>query len=175
MWGKITDHGLREQQGSTQYARLAVLGHYVRTTELLRPLQDRVSLPGRRWRWPPAETLIDLWLSILVACESVAQINTKLRPDVTLAHSWGRLRQVAEQSTVARLLDSLGAEQVEQIRQGVTLISRWLSASAQHDWSQPLMVDIDLTELPASAQAEGSTKGYFQKKGRAADSCVASV
>jgi len=166
---------LARQKGSTQYGPLVALGHFVRTTELLAPWTSRVAFSGRRSRRNPADTLVDLWLSMLTACESVAQINTKLRPDRTLARSWGRVRDIAEQSTVARVLDEMGAEQVAQVRQGVTSISRWIGASQRHDWSRTLMVDIDLTELPASARAEGSTKGYFQEKGGAGASCAASV
>ena len=166
---------LARQKGSTQYGPLVALGHFVRTTELLAPLTSRVAFSGRRSRRNPADTLVDLWLSMLTACESVAQINTTLRPDRTLARSWGRVRDIAEQSTVARVLDEMGAEQVAQVRQGVTSISRWIGASQRHDWSRTLMVDIDLTELPVSARAEGSTKGYFQEKGGAGASCAASV
>lgn len=158
---------LSKRKGSTHYGPLVALGDFVRTTELLGPLTSRVEFSGRRSRRNPADTLVDLWLSMLTACESVAQINTKLRPDRTLARSWGRERDIAEQSTVARVLDEMGAEQVAQVRQGVTCISRWIGASQQHDWSRMLMVDIDLTELPASARAKGSTKGYFQEKGGA--------
>jgi hypothetical protein len=119
------------------------------------------------------ETLVDLWLSMLVGCRSVAQVNSKLRPDTTLAQGWGRRHGFAEQSTIARVLDSMRHEQVEQLRQAVTAISWQLGASRQHDWSRPLLVDIDLTELRAGKLAEGSTKGYFQEKGGAAASCAA--
>jgi hypothetical protein len=166
---------LSKQKGSTQYGPLVALGDFVRTTALLEPLTSRVEFSGRRSRRNPADTLVDLWLSMLTACESVAQINTKLRPDTTLARSWGRACASAEQSTVARVLDEMGTEQVAQVRQGVTCISRWIGASQRHDWSRPLMIDIDLTELPASARAEGSTKGYFQEKGGADANCAASV
>ena len=166
---------LSKQKGSTQYGPLVALGDFVRMRELLAPLTSRVEFSGRCSRRNPADTLVDLWLSMLTACESVAKINTKLRPDTTLARSWGRECDIAEQSTVARVLDEMGAEQVAQVRQGVTCISRWIGASQQHDWSRTLMIDIDLTELPASARAEGSTKGYFQEKGGAGASYAGSV
>ena len=165
---------LSAMKGRTSYAPLVGIGHYVRTSGVLTPLLTEVAFTRRESVHAPMETLVDLWLSMLVGCRSVAQVNSKLRPDTTLAQSWGRAHGFAEQSTIARVLDSIGHGQVEQLRQAVTSISRQIGASRQHDWSSPLLVDIDLTELPAGAQAEGSTKGYFQAKGGAAASCVAS-
>lgn len=165
---------LSAMKGKTSYAPLVGVGHYVRTSGVLAPLEKEVAFTRRDSVHAPLETLVDLWLSMLVGCRSVSQVNCKLRPDLTLAQSWGRSHGFAEQSTIARVLDSMDHAQVEQLRQAVTAISRQIGASWQHNWSSPLLVDIDLTELPAGAQAEGSTKGYFQEKGGAAASCVAS-
>ncbi len=160
-------------KGMTRYAPLVGIGHFVRTYGVLAPLATEIAFARRDSVHAPLDTLVDLWLSMLVGCRSVAQVNSKLRPDTTLALSWGRTQGFAEQSTVARVLDSMSHAQVEQLRQAVTSISRQIGASPRHDWSRPLLVDIDLTELPAGARAEGSTKGYFQEKGGAAASCAA--
>jgi hypothetical protein len=160
-------------KGRTSYAPLVGVGHYVRAHGILAPLLTEVEFTRRASVHAPMETLVDLWLSMLVGCRSVAQVNSKLRPDRTLAVGWGRRHGFAEQSTIARVLDSMCHSQVEQLRQAVTVISRQIGASRQHDWSSPLLVDIDLTELPAGVQAAGSTKGYFQEKGGAGASCAA--
>lgn len=151
--------------GSTQYAPLVALGNYVRMNDLLSPVMTRLAFPPKTHSERPIEAVLDLWLSILTGCRSVSEINRKLRPDRTLARSWGRDRPFAEQSTVARILDSCQSEQVKQLGEGIQVINRWICQSYQHDWSQPLTVDIDLTEMPASKRAEGSRKGYFQEKG----------
>jgi hypothetical protein len=157
--------GLTKLEGSTSYAPLVAIGHFVRMQDLLRPLQSRLVFDQRHSPHRPEDTLVDLWLSMLTNCESVYQINLRLRPDATLARSWGRQQGFAEQSTVARVLERLRPEQVEQVRQGVSKLSHWIGDSSHHDWARTLTVDIDLTELPASAAAEGSSKGYFREKG----------
>ena len=160
-----------ELKGSTAYAPLVALGNYVRMTDLLSPLESRVCFPAGMHTEHPTEALIDLWISMLAGCQSVFQINSKLRPDHTLAKSWGRSVSFAEQSTVARILDHCQTEQVAQFSEGIQAINRWICQSYQHPWPHMLTVDIDLTELPASARAQGSTKGYFQEKGGADANC----
>lgn len=160
--------------GTTQFAPLVALGSYVRSIDLLSPLYSRVVFKQPTHTEAPVMALIDLWVSILAGCRSVRQINTRTRPDLTLAHGWGR-EQFAEQSTVARVLDCCQAEQVSQLRAGANSLFHWVGQTPQHNWTMPLTVDIDLTPLPAGRQAVGSTKGYFPKKGGVAANCVASA
>lgn len=117
---------------------------------------------------------MDVWVSMLAGCRSVHQVNTKIRPDRLLARTWGRER-FCEQSTLARVLDACEAEQVQQLRAGVEAVYRWIGRAPQGKWEvSPLMIDIDLTGLPAGRKAEGSTKGYFsEKKGCVDVNCAA--
>lgn len=160
---------------TTQYAPLAVLGSYIRQYDLLSPILTRVRFTKRLHTETPALALMDIWASILAGCRSISQVNTKIRPENLLAKAWGRER-FCEQSTLARVLDACEKDQVEQLREGVESISRWIGQASQHNWEKaPLMIDIDLTGLPAGRDAEGSTKGYFSgKRGRAAVSYVGS-
>lgn len=162
---------LAPMDGTTQFAPLVAIGFFMRAYDLLAPIQSRLAFGQATHTQYPVEALLDLWVSILAGCRSVWQINTKIRPDLALAQAWGRPR-FAEQSTIARVLDVCQPEQVEQLREGVTSLYRWTGQAAQHDWaSSELLIDIDLTGLPAGRQAEGSTKGYFSgKKGHEADS-----
>ncbi len=161
-------------KGTTQFGPLAALGSYVRSVDLLSPLFSRITFTQPTHTETPVTTLIDLWVSILAGCRSVRQINTKTRPDLTLARSWGR-EQFAEQSTVARVLDCCQAEQVSQLRASVNSLFHWMGQTPNHNWDKPMITDIDLTPLPAGRKAIGSTKGYFPKKGGVVASCVASV
>ena len=162
-------------EGMTQFAPLVALGFFVRDQDLLSPIRSRLKFSQATHTEYPIEALIEVWLSILAGCRSVWQINTKIRPDPVLAQAWGR-EQFAEQSTVARVLDSCQAEQVAQLRQGVESIYRWLGQAPQPQREVgELLIDIDLTGLPAGRQAEGSCKGYFsQKKGHGDGSYVGS-
>jgi len=56
-------------------------------------------------------------VSILAGNEPVSQINTRLRPDLTLAAAWNR-EQFAEQSSIANTLNALGAQQTAPLRVG---------------------------------------------------------
>jgi hypothetical protein len=78
-----------------------------------------------------------------------------------LATAWNRL-QFAEQSNIAKMLDDLTPPQIAQLRHGIQQLFQRHSQTMQHNFEQGwLVVDIDLTGLRASKQAEGSEKGYF--------------
>jgi hypothetical protein len=167
--------GLKKLDHYTQYAPLVALGFYVRETDLLSPLLSRLQFPSHLHTQDPAAAVVDIWVSILAGCRSISQVNTKIRPDLVLAQAWGR-PCFCEQSTLARVLDACRSEQVQQLRAGVTGVYRWLGRAPYHPWGSPdpLLVDIDLTGLPAGRQAEGSTRGYFsEKKGPAVASFAA--
>ena len=163
-------------RGTTRFAPLAAFGFFVREYDLFSPLYSRLKFTQPTHTEHPVEALSDLWVSILAGCRSVSQINTKIRPDLTLAQAWGR-PCFAEQSTVARVLNVCQAEQVDQLRAAVNAIYQWVGQAPRHVGSRsPLLVDIDLTGLPAGRRAEGSTKGYFcGKKGGEDANCAASV
>jgi len=109
----------------------------------------------------PVNAIYDLWVGILAGCEVVSQVNTTIRADPLLARAWGR-EQFHEQSTIARVLDACTSLQVRQMREANEAILHWLGQAHRHDFSRSLLrVDIDLSGLPASKRAEGSTKGYF--------------
>ncbi len=167
---------LVRMEQTTGYAPLAVLGAYIGEQDLLSPLFTRMEFKKRMHTEKPVEAVVDLWVSILAGCRSIHQVNTKIRPDLLLAKAWGRER-FCEQSTLARVLDACEEEQVQQLRAGVEAVYRWIGQAPQGTWNRfPLMIDIDLTGLPAGRSAEGSTKGYFsEKRGHADASCVALV
>jgi hypothetical protein len=161
---------------STQYAPLVVLGYYVREQDLFSPLRSRLAFPDGLHTRAPVMALLDVWVSILAGCRSVSQINTRLRPDRILAGAWGR-RSFFEQSTIARILDACQSEQVQQLQSGVEQIYRWMGQAPQQIQAQASsLLDIDLTGMPASRKAQGSTKGYFgREKGGVGASCAGSV
>jgi hypothetical protein len=157
----------------TRFAPLVALGFFVREQDLLSPFFSRLQFPAHLHTVNPTAALIDLWVSILSGCRSVSQINTQIRPDRLLAQAWGR-ECFCEQSTIARVLDACQSEQVNQLRAGVQAVHHWIGQATRHPWGlAPLVVDIDLTGLPAGRQAEGSTKGYFSGKKRLADGSYA--
>lgn len=148
----------------TNFAPLGVLGYCLTRTDFLQPVIAPVQLPLKIVQHSPAEKLLDLLVSILTGCRAISQVNTRLRPDAALARAWGRAG-FADQSTLARTLDHFSAVQIAQLRQGSETLFRRESRTLRHnlasDW---LWLDIDLTPLPASKHAEGSTKGKISAK-----------
>lgn len=148
----------------TAFAPLGVLGYCLTRTAFLTPLWQGLALPLKTVDYAPAAKLLDVLVSILAGCRAIVQVNTRLRPDVALAHAWGRER-FAEQATLARTLDAFAEPHVLQLRQGSEALFRRESQVLRHDFTQDwLWLDIDLTPLPISKQAEASTKGKFAKK-----------
>jgi hypothetical protein len=147
---------------NTQYAPLAMLSALYQQNKTLEPLKT-VQLSMKSVRYTPLDKLQQTWLSILCGCEYLSEINTRLRPETTLAQVWGQ-SAFTDQSNVSRTLDRLTLMNIEQLRGGVTDIWRAHSLTLSHDWRGYLWLDFDLSGLPCGKQGEASTKGYFSGK-----------
>jgi hypothetical protein len=157
---------LTDMPNETSFAPLGVLGYCLTRTQFLAPIWAELKLPLKIVDYPPAAKLLDLVVSILAGCRAIDQVNTRLRPDVALARAWGR-EGFADQSTLARTLDAFRTTDVAQLRQGSEAWFRRESRVLRHDFDRDwLWLDIDLTPLPISKHAEGSTKGKFDQKNR---------
>jgi hypothetical protein len=157
---------LTEMPHETYFAPLGVLGYCLTRTGFLAPIWAELALPLKEVDHAPEAKLLDLVVSVLAGCRAIVQVNTRLRPDVALARAWGRER-FADQSTLARTLDAFSATEVAQLRRGSEALFRRESGVLRHDFEQAwLWLDIDLTSLPISKHAEGSTKGKMEKKNR---------
>jgi hypothetical protein len=147
----------------TNFAPLGVLGYCLTRTDFLQPVLS-LHLPQKTVQHSPSDKLLDVLLSILTGCRAITQINTRLRPEIALARAWERAG-FAEQSSVARTLDQFTDIQIAQLRQGSETLFRRESRTLRHNLAQEwLWLDIDLTPLPASKHAEGSTKGKISAK-----------
>jgi hypothetical protein len=148
----------------TAYAPLGALGYCLMRTQFLGALWETLTLPMKTVDHRPQDKLVDVLVSLLSGCRAIAQVNSRLRPDLALAHAWGR-QQFADQATITRTLDAFEGVQIDQLRAGSEALLRRESLSLQHnlaaDW---LWLDIDLTPLPISKHAEGSSKGLFGEK-----------
>lgn len=146
---------------NTQFAPLAVLGYCLQRTDFFAPLRQDVHLGSKTLVHTPHEKLLDVVVSILTGCTSIKHINTRLRPDLTLAHAWGR-EQFAHQATIADTLDAFNTDSLDGLRTATTSLLRQHSQVIRHDFAASLlMLDNDLTGLPASRHAQGSCKGFF--------------
>jgi hypothetical protein len=159
-----TNIQLVEMSSETYFAPLGVLGYCLTRTQFLAPVWADLVLPLKIVDHRPEDKLLDLLVSILAGCRAVVQVNTRLRPDIALARAWGR-EGFADHSTLTRTLDAFSAIQIAQLRQGSEALFRRESRVWRHDFErEQLWLDIDLTPLPISKHAEGSTKGKMNKK-----------
>lgn len=142
---------------------LAALGYALRRAEILQPLVE-MDLPIKAIEHTPADKLMEGLVLILAGGRATSQANLLLPPNVGLARAWGQA-QFAEQSTLSDTFDALGDEAIEVLRTSFATITQSLSQVCRHDFRRGgLILDGDLTGLPASRRAEGSQKGYFAGK-----------
>jgi hypothetical protein len=155
-------------KASMTHVPLAVLGYVWRRAGVLRPLQE-VTLPIKTILHTPSEKVLEALVLILAGGRATVQADLLLRPNRLLAHAWGQA-QFAQQSTLAETLDAFAEPSLAQLRAAFeAMLGQW-SASCGHDFrSGPLWIDDDLTGLPASRRAAGSTKGYFAGEKTAPD------
>lgn len=154
--------GLTTELTNTQYAPLAVLCAHYQQYQRLEPLKE-VQIPMRERDFSPGNKLIQVLLSILAGCETLWEVNTRLKGETGLAAIWGWPRW-ADQSTLSRTLDGLTLMNLEQLRQSSR--ASWYPDSQvkSHDWRAFLWLDFDLSGLPCGPQAQASQKGYFSDK-----------
>jgi hypothetical protein len=145
---------------SMTHIPLAVLGYAWRRAGVLQSLQE-VTVPIKTVTHTPSEKVLEALVLILAGGRATVQADLRLRPNRLLAHAWGQA-QFAQQSTLAETLDAFAEPSLVQLRAAfAAMLGQW-SASRAHDFrTGPLWIDADLTGLPASRRAAGSTKGYF--------------
>ena len=151
------EFGLTQGLFNSQFAPLAAIAHYCKP--LLQPL-DLVQLDMKSVKYTPQDKLMQVFVSILGGCRHLAEINTRLVPDLALAQAWGWER-FADQSVLSRTLDELTESNICQLRQASTMIWRLNSRTQVHDWRGFLWLDFDLSGLPCSKNSEKAKKGYF--------------
>ena len=155
---------LMDMPEESSFAPLGVLGYCLTRTDFLVPVFADLHLPLKVVDHAPTSKLLDVLVSILAGCRAIVQVNTRLRPDLALAQAWGR-PCFAEQSTLARTLEVFTPAHVAQLRQGSERLFRRESRTFRHAFpADYLWLDVDLTPLPASKHAEGSTKGKISGK-----------
>jgi hypothetical protein len=158
--------GLVKQPFNTCYAPLCVLGYVLRERGELDALRNLDVIPLKTCRYTPGEKLLTAFLLILAGYPSLYLLNTTLRPDPVLAQAWGQ-EQLPEQSIISRTLDACNEIALAELRSISWQFWHRHSRLPEHDWRKRLILDLDLTPLPASPRAEASTRGYMGKKTRA--------
>ena len=152
---------LHTQESS--HASLAALVALLKARGIFDELRAGVHIGQKTVKDSPQDKVQDLLLALLCGTRRVVELNTLLRQDTALQRAAGRER-CAEQSVAQQTLDAATQENVEQLQQVLSRLVGRYGQVAHHPFrSQLLILDVDLTGMPAGKQAEGSVKGYFSE------------
>ncbi len=145
----------------SSHASLCLLGSYFQRQHFFQPLETRLHPHQKTLKYTPVQKLEMLFVSLLAGAKAVSQSHFTLRPDPALYRAFG-LPGCAEQSVIAETLDASTQADLAALRQAMSDLFARYSQARRHNFRQDLLVlDVDLSPLPASRHAEGSTRGYM--------------
>ena len=145
-------------------ASLAALVAHLKARGIFDELRRGVQIAQKTVKDSPQDKVQDILLALLAGTQSLVQLNTLLRQDAGLQRAAGRSR-VAEQSVAQQTLDAASQENVSQLQQVLSTLLQRHGQVAHHPFrSEWLILDADLTGLPAGKRAEQSVKGYFSEQ-----------
>jgi hypothetical protein len=152
-------------QHYTPHATLAAIGIKINQLQLFDTIEKYLSIKQKTVRHKPIEKLKDSFIAILAGAHGLYEINTRLRSDESLQRAFGR-KACADQSVVQQTLNACTERNVLEMQHALNLIFQQHSHAYRHNYRRGWqLLDIDLTGLPCSKNAELSAKGYFSNKG----------
>lgn len=156
------EFGFTDEECNTQYAPLGLLLVLYKQQAVLAPL-EKVVLAVKKVDFSGIDKLEQVLVSILAGCETLSEVNVKLKGDIPLARSGGWDR-FSDQSNLSLTLDALTLMNLEQLQAVNQQIGQKYGATLRRDWRGFLWLDYDLSGLACGKQAQASTKGYFPGK-----------
>jgi hypothetical protein len=149
---------------SAQASLAAVVAH-LKAHGLFDELRQGIHIAQKTVKDSPQDKVQDILLALLAGVQSLVQLNTRLADEPALQRAAGRSRS-AEQSVAQQTLDAATQDNVAELQQVLTTLLRRDGQVAHHAFrSEWLLLDVDLTGLPAGKRAEQSVKGYFSEPG----------
>ena len=143
------------------HASLCALGAYLRRVDFFRPLEQRVHLPQKVLKYTPIQKLEMFFVGLLAGAKAVSHTATTVRVDPALIAAFG-LPGCAEQSVIAQTLNAATEQDVADLQAALGEIYGCYGQARRHAFKRELLVlDVDLSPLPASKRAEGSERGYM--------------
>lgn len=143
------------------HASLCLLGAYLRRTGFFAPLEAHLQIQQKTLKYTPVQKLEMFLVALLAGAKAVSHTRTTVGVDPALWRAFG-LPGCADQSVIAATLDAATEADVAALQGALGEIFGRYSRAARQDLAKEVLVlDIDLSPLPASRQAEGSTRGYM--------------
>jgi len=142
-------------------ASLASVGQRMKQLKIWETVEGHVTIRQKVRKHKPLEKLLDAFMNILAGGRGLVEVNTRVRPDEGLQRAFGRA-DCADQSVISETLNQCDQGTVGQMQQALNEIIQKNSHSAQHNYrAQPLLLDVDMSGMPAGRQGEEVSKGYF--------------
>ena len=149
----------RRKWFDSAHASLCLVGAHLRRTGFFRPLEEQVRLQQKVRKYTSVQKLEMIFVSLLAGAKAISHTGTTLRIDPALPAAFG-LPGCAEQSVLADTLDAATAADVATLRQVIEASWQTYSETRQHPFAREFLVlDLDLSPLPASQRAAGSERG----------------
>ncbi len=143
------------------HASLCLSGTHLRRLDFFAPLEAQRQIKQKAIKYTPVQKLEMLLVALLAGAKAVSHTGLTLRVDPALYRAFG-LPGCAEQSMIAATLDATTEVDVVALRRALSDLFRRYGQVQHHDFARHLLVlDVDLSPLPASTQAEGSERGYM--------------
>ena len=143
------------------HASLCVLGAYLRQIGFFEPLEKRVHMQQKVLKYTAIQKLEMLFVGMLAGIKAVSHLATAVRVDAALTSAFG-LPGCADQSVIADTLDAATDQDVADLGAALADLFERYSPTRQHPFEKEFLVlDVDLSPLPASQSAEGSERGYL--------------
>jgi hypothetical protein len=143
------------------HASLCILGSYLRQIGFFEPMERHVHLRQKVLKYTAVQKLEMLFVGFLTGIKAVSHTATTVRVDVALTTAFG-LPGCADQSVIADTLDAATEADVADLGAAIAELFGRYSQARQHSFEEDVLVlDVDLSPLPASRSAEGSERGYL--------------
>ncbi len=143
------------------HASLCVLGVHLRRIHFFKPLEQRVQIRQKVLKYTPVQKLEMFLVGLLAGAKAVSHTATTVRVDPALIAAFG-LPGCAEQSVIAQTLNAATEQDVADLQAALGEIYGCSGQARRHHFKRELLVlDVDLSPLPASKRAEGSERGYM--------------
>lgn len=129
--------------------------------DFFQPLEAHVKIGQKVLKYTSVQKLEMFLVGVLAGAKAVSHTATTVRLDPALISAFG-LPGCAEQSSIAETLNAATEQDVTDMQVALDELFRLYSQSRQHDFTRDFLVlDVDLSPLPASKHAEGSERGYM--------------
>jgi len=143
------------------HASLCLLGVQLRRMNFFKPLEAHVKIQQKVLKYTPVQKLEMFLVAVLAGAKAVSHTATTIRLDPALVTAFG-LPGCAEQSSMAETLNAATEQDVADVQAALGELFGSYSQAHRHDFTHELLVlDVDLSPLPASKNAEGSERGYM--------------